>query len=244
MAKTVTKIMLQMIAGANVATIVAMLATGYSGYINPAVSPWLANAALVFPVFLFLNFAFLIFWLFFKPLYAIIPFVGMVIGFTPIRTYCPFNIPSAAPEGAIKVMSYNVWGYGTDKNVDGTNIVVQYIADSDADIVCLQEANASAEVQAQIDSLLYTKYAYHDTLQRKDKGGLATSRYATRRSSTIPRWAISRVPSYLTSTATTWWLSATTWKRRGLRWKSARTSRTCSRAIWKATPSRPSPSGS
>ena len=157
MAKTVTKIMLQMIAGANVATIVAMLATGYSGYINPAVSPWLANAALVFPVFLFLNFAFLIFWLFFKPLYAIIPFVGMVIGFTPIRTYCPFNIPSAAPEGAIKVMSYNVWGYGTDKNVDGTNIVVQYIADSDADIVCLQEANASAEVQAQIDSLLYTK---------------------------------------------------------------------------------------
>lgn len=76
MAKTITKIMLQMIAGANVATIVAMLATGYSGYINPAVSPWLANAALVFPVFLFLNFAFLIFWLFFKPLYAIIPFVG------------------------------------------------------------------------------------------------------------------------------------------------------------------------
>ena len=186
MAKTITKIMLQMIAGANVATIVAMLVTGYSGYINPAVSPWLANAALVFPVFLFLNFAFLIFWLFFKPLYAIIPFVGMVIGFTPIRTYCPFNIPSAAPEGAIKVMSYNVWGYGTDKNVDGTNIVVQYIADSDADIVCLQEANASAEVQAQIDSLLYTKYAYHDTLQRKDKGGLAIlSRFPIRHKEVI-----------------------------------------------------------
>ena len=93
MAKTITKIMLQMIAGANVATIVAMLATGYSGYINPAVSPWLANAALVFPVFLFLNFAFLIFWLFFKPLYAIIPFVGMVIGFTP---YAP-TVPSTSP---------------------------------------------------------------------------------------------------------------------------------------------------
>ena len=67
-----------------------------------------------------------------------------------------------------------------------TNIAVQYIADSAADIISPKEANASAEVQAQIDSLLYTKYAYHDTLQRKDQGGLAIlSRFPIRPTAVI-----------------------------------------------------------
>ncbi len=167
-----------MLAGANAATIVAMLATGYSGYINPAVSPWIANAGLTFPIFLGLNFAFLVFWLFFKPLYAILPFVGMLICYSPIRTYFPINIPHALPEGTIKVMSYNVWGYGTEKNADETNPIVRYIANSDADIICLQESNAGSGIQAQIDSIIYTRYQYHDSLQVPNKGQLTIiSRY-------------------------------------------------------------------
>lgn len=167
-----------MLAGANAATIITMLATGYSGYINPAVSPWIANAGLTFPIFLSLNMAFLVFWLFLKPLYALLPFAGMIICYSPIRTYFPINIPHTPPEGTIKVMSYNVWGYGTEKNDDGTNPIVRYIADSDADIICLQESNAGSGIQAQIDSIIYTQYQYHDSLQVPQKGQLTIiSRY-------------------------------------------------------------------
>lgn len=161
-----------MLAGANTMTIVVMLATGYSGYVNPTVSPWIANAGLTFPIFLAANMAFLVFWLFIKPLYAILPFAGMVIGFVPIRTYFPLNIPHTPPKGAIKVMSYNVWGYGTEKYDDGTNPVVRYIAESDADIICLQESNAGTSIQAQINSMIYTRYPYHDSIQVTSKGQL------------------------------------------------------------------------
>ena len=101
MIKSLKKIIAQMVAGANVATICAMLFTGYAGYISPATSPWLTNAGLVFPVFLLINLGFLIFWLMVKPLWALIPFGGMLICFGPIRTYTPFNVPAAPPEGAI-----------------------------------------------------------------------------------------------------------------------------------------------
>lgn len=162
-----------MIAGANAATIIAMMATGYAGHINPAVSPWIANAGLTFPIFLSLNLVFLVFWLFIKPLYAILPFAGMVICFSPIRTYFPLNIPETPPEGSIKVMSYNVWSFGQGKNSDGTNSIIRYIADSDADIVCLQEAYATSDIQAQIDSILHPIYQYQDSLQESGKAPIA-----------------------------------------------------------------------
>ena len=60
--KTVT---LQMIGGANIATIVTMWLVGYSDRLNPASHPILSTAGLVFPVFLLINLGFLIFWIFF-----------------------------------------------------------------------------------------------------------------------------------------------------------------------------------
>ena len=170
--KSLKKIIAQMVAGANVATICAMLITGYAGCISPATSPWLTNAGLVFPVFLLINLGFLVFWLLVKPLWALIPFGGMLICFGPIRTYTPFNVPAAPPEGAIKVLSYNVWGFGKEKDCDSTYTTIRYIADSDADIVCWQEASTPSDVEAQLDSLVYPKYKYRDTLKIGDAGGI------------------------------------------------------------------------
>ena len=49
---------LQMVAGANLATILVMLLVGYSDRLNPIKHQVLANAGLVFPVFLIINFGF------------------------------------------------------------------------------------------------------------------------------------------------------------------------------------------
>lgn len=49
----------------NVVTVLFMLAVGYSDRVDPVAHPLVANVGLLFPVFLVLNMAFLVFWLVF-----------------------------------------------------------------------------------------------------------------------------------------------------------------------------------
>lgn len=154
----------KMIAGANVATIVFMLLVGYSDLLNPAKFPAFTNAGLLFPIFLVINLGFLVFWLVFRSKYALIPVLGFLVAFVPVRQYMPINMKGDAPEGSIKVLSYNTWNFGSQTEDDeGHNICLQYIQEQDADIVCLQEAMPNWKNQQQIDSILKPMYAYQDT---------------------------------------------------------------------------------
>ncbi len=154
----------KMIAGANVATIVVMLLVGFSDLFSPEKFPMLANIGLLFPVFLLINLGFLFFWLLFQPKYLMIPVVGFLICFAPVRKYMPINFSGKAPKGCIKVLSYNTWNFGNQTlDAEGTNICLAYIQEQDADIVCLQEAMPNVQNIRQIDSLLKPIYAYRDT---------------------------------------------------------------------------------
>ena len=155
----------RMIAGANVATLVILFLVGYSDRLNPVDFPMLSNSGLLFPVFLVANFAFLCFWLIFKPRYVLIPFLGLVVCFSPVREYMPLNVGEEVPKGAIKVLSYNTWGFGHDEcDDDGINKIVRYLQEQEADIVCLQEANIYGALSNQIDTLLRPIYHYSDTI--------------------------------------------------------------------------------
>ena len=154
----------RVIAGANVATIILMLLVGFSDMLPPEKMGVFANAGLTFPFFLLVNFGFLCFWLLFRSKYALIPFVGFLVSFVPVRKYMPINIKGEAPEGSIKVLSYNTWNFGNQTDdAEGSNICLAYIAEQDADIVCLQEAMPNGKNQEQIDSMLKPMYAYQDT---------------------------------------------------------------------------------
>ena len=153
----------RMIAGANVATIIIMLLVGFSDVLSPEKLGIFANAGLTFPVFLGINFCFLLFWLLFRSKYAAIPVVGFLVSFAPVRKYMPFNLGTEAPEGSIKVLSYNTWNYGEQtEDAAGTNICLAYLQEQDADIVCLQEAMPSDKNRQQIDSMLGPSYPYQD----------------------------------------------------------------------------------
>ncbi len=154
---------LRMVAGANAATVMVMLLVGFSGRLNPDSHPLLSNGNLFFPVFLAVNFAFLVFWLLFKWRWAWIPFVGYVVCYVPIREYMPLNISHDTPDGAIKILSYNVWGLsGNNMPGDSPEQILSYIAVQDADVVCLQEAYLAGR-QAMIDSIIGDTYKYQDT---------------------------------------------------------------------------------
>lgn len=163
MFRELKKFTIQMIAGANVASIVILWLIGYSDRLNPEDYPMLSNIGLLFPVFLLINFFFLLFWLVFKKRYALIPFLGFLACYIPVRKYMPLNVDTEVPNGAIKVLSYNTLGFGEGQmDEDGVNPVVRYIRQQDADIVCLQEAGMSEPVREQVDSILRPKYISYE----------------------------------------------------------------------------------
>src|SRR5574344_434530 len=158
------KITIQMMVGANISTIIVMLLVGFSDYINPATHPLLACIGLTFPIFLAINFLFFIFWLIFYSKKAWLPLLGYLVCIVPLRTYFPINFRLEPPDGTIKVLSYNVLGFApTETDEDGNNSILEYIKNSDADIVCLQEAVMYDVKKEVVDSVL-SKYQYRDTV--------------------------------------------------------------------------------
>lgn len=161
--KTPKSFTIQLLAGANVATAIMMLAVGYSDRINPVTHPLLANIGLLFPLFIALNILFAIIWLTIRKRMIWLPVAAMIAAYAPVRTYMPFNISREAPEGAIKVLSYNTFYFSTWTDPDTPCEIADYISRHNADIVCLQEANAQGWREAKLDSLLKRDYAHSDT---------------------------------------------------------------------------------
>lgn len=140
MIKQLKRFTVQLVTGANVATVIVMLLAGYSDRINPADHPLVSTIGLAFPVLLIINMGFLLFWLIFKWSRAWVPVLGYVLAYVPISIYMPLNMSVSPPEDALKMVSYNVCCYGGNyKYEQGFEKVLDYLIDEDADIVCLQE---------------------------------------------------------------------------------------------------------
>lgn len=161
MIKRLKAFTVSMVAGANVATVIIMLMVGFADYLNPVSYPLLSSIGLAFPLFLVINLFFLFFWLVFKRRMALIPVVGYLLAYFPIRVYMPINMPESMPDGVIKVLSYNVHNYnGKPRYDDSSGMIFDYIKDCDADIVCIQEDMAPGNgIRPKLDSM----YAYTDT---------------------------------------------------------------------------------
>ncbi len=130
-----------MIVGANVATIILMLLVGYSDRLDPTVHPVLSCLGLIFPVFVVLNLCFLIFWALFSLKRTIVPIAGFLLAYSPVRTYFPLNLGTEEKPN-LKIISYNVAGYSADENGKrggGLQGALDYVANCDADVACLQE---------------------------------------------------------------------------------------------------------
>ena len=140
MIKQLKTFTINIIAGANVATVLLMVASGYGDHIQPTAHPMLSNLGMLFPFFLFANLMFVFFWLTFKWKKLWIPILGYVLVFSPICTYVPLNATQEVPEGTIKLISYNVCQYGGNyKYEEGFDTVFNYLKRQQPDIVCMQE---------------------------------------------------------------------------------------------------------
>ena len=140
MIKQLKAFTINIIAGANLATVLLMLASGYADHIHPTEHQMLSNLGMLFPFFLLANLLFVFFWLTFKWKKLWIPILGYALAFIPLCIYMPLNTTQDVPEGTIKIISYNVCQYGGNyKYENGFDTVFNYLKRQQPDIVCLQE---------------------------------------------------------------------------------------------------------
>ncbi|MBQ8464206.1 MAG: endonuclease/exonuclease/phosphatase family protein [Prevotella sp.] len=163
MLDSIKKIAVNMLTGACAMTSLLLVAVGFSDHVDPVDYPSLACLGMTFPFFVVANLVMLIVMLLFKWKRAWVPLLGFAFAYVPIRTYLPIHARAELPDSCIKVMSYNVCGYGGNyKYEKGVDTVAAYIRRIDPDIVCLQEEQFFGSGSNPVE-VMKTIYAYNDT---------------------------------------------------------------------------------
>jgi endonuclease/exonuclease/phosphatase family metal-dependent hydrolase len=157
----------------NAIVLIVLLLSAFSGYISPYSFIIFSYLGLFFPFILVGNIAILIAWLLFKQWKpALLHLVVFCICGSAIYTYCPLHKKNGKiPEGAIKILTYNVMRFNNLKKDapgdDPPSRILQYIQNNYADIVCIQEFGASESdanflTEKDIANAL-KKYPYHNS---------------------------------------------------------------------------------
>ena len=178
----------------NVLVALLMVLCAFSSYISPYTFPVLSCAGLAFPIFLLLNFLFFAVWLFFNRRYALLPLVVMFVCIGQIRAFLPINISmKQVPDDAIKILSYNVMFYDSHQphTEESPNEIVRYIQNSNADIVCLQEAsfnnsNSKKFLSEKVFRKALSTYPYFSFHKEKGSGWVCLSRFPILSTRSIP----------------------------------------------------------
>lgn len=174
MKKATTSILL----AANIIIIAMMLATGFSGHLDPEKFTYLQLTGFAFPAFLAANAAFVAVWLFMDWKRVYVPAVGFLLAYSPVMTYFPINTYRDVPEDALKVLSFNVYAFNTDDVPEGEpNPILEYITQSEADIVCIQEFTnivGQDSLWREMDRI----YQYSDTLTGDSAGSVTVAMYS------------------------------------------------------------------
>lgn len=151
---------------------VGLLATGYSGAINPTDYKYLSLIGFSFPLFLIATVAFLLLWVIVKWKYAFVPVLSMILAYSPIMTYLPLNFSSngfdenldTKGDDVLKVLSFNILGYNLEEAPEGVpNPILEYLINSDADVICVQEYARHGSLDS-LYCILEDKYQHSDTI--------------------------------------------------------------------------------
>lgn len=167
----------------NIIAIFVLFLSALSGKVSPNAFMPFAYLGLAFPFILFINIFFAIWWLFTRQWkFLVVCLVSLVICSGAIFAYFPMHAKTKEiPEDCIKVLSYNVMRFNQYKKhtEKKPSDLIQYILDSDADIVCLQEygshESTTLMTERDIENIFRRKYPYRKyfniTEEPKEKGG-------------------------------------------------------------------------
>lgn len=112
----------------------------------PTISPFeftiVSYFGMAFPILFLINCGYLLLWIVsFRWKYIIVQVLALALCYQTLETYIPMHKPiKELPDDCFKVMSYNVRGFDwLTGDTARQNPVLEYIARSGADIICMQE---------------------------------------------------------------------------------------------------------
>ncbi len=182
----------------NFVVVILFVLAAFSDHVPPEKSLFFSYLGLGFPILFFLNLFFIFYWGFVaRWKYLFISLLSILICFRPVINYFPFHrqAKEISTEGVLKVLTYNVMSFAFKGHTpEEPNEIVQYIADSGADIVCMQEyADNNSEKYMNTRQLrkLLPMYPYYSVIELQKsnhhKAGLAVfSKYPISNSRRIP----------------------------------------------------------
>ena len=127
----------------HVVVVILFLLAAYSDRISPETFTLGAYLGLGFPIFCILNLCLTAYWLFTQEWRFIgIGLLSFLLCWGQVKLYLPIHsrTDDIPQENTIKLLTYNIMAFGYKPHTEETpNPTIEYIAQSGADIVCLQE---------------------------------------------------------------------------------------------------------
>lgn len=139
----------------SISSLILLFLSAFSNRISPLFCVWFSYLGLFFPFILAFNILIFALCLLFRDWrQSIVSLIVFLICSGSIYSYFPIINPSTKeiPEDCIKVLTYNVmrFEYLNPHNEKSTNSIIQYIVDSEADIICLQEFGTATKNKSKL----------------------------------------------------------------------------------------------
>ena len=154
------------------------IVAAYSDSVSPNQSLLFSYLGLLFPVFLMLHSCFLLYWLILRKwMMLFVCLCSLFMCWQPISRYIPFHPVQVdvSSKNILKILTYNVMAFGyQDHTPEKQNEILQYISNSGADIVCMQEYMVGTQrnymTQEKVDRALHMyPYYYSEPLVQKNR---------------------------------------------------------------------------
>jgi endonuclease/exonuclease/phosphatase family metal-dependent hydrolase len=178
--KYISRLLGLILAGVNILMVAGLWFCAYSTHFQPTVHPIWASAGLAFPIMLILNLLFIVFWLVVYRYYIWMSCLGLLVAWPALHTYMPLHFSDDDPPlVALKVLSYNCQAFASDAphTAESPNLVLDYLANCGADIICLQECTHGRHVTQKVADRALSDYPYRHYQHVRGTGLGIYSRY-------------------------------------------------------------------
>ena len=170
----------------NLVVVLILILTLIGAHISPVKLILIAYPSLIFPVIIILNVFFVLFWILARKWYFVISLLLLLFSAKQINDAIPIHFAKTKTEAtgkSIKILTYNTMMSGSLQKHDEKHVnpLFQYILESDADIICLQEFAISPKDKYLTEDdvkKIFKKYPYQHIWYKSDqswaKSGIAT----------------------------------------------------------------------
>ena len=153
----VKQFLVNLLLGANLVTLVLLWTCCVTTWLDPSLHPRISVIGLAFPIFLILNLLYLPIWLIFKPRMLVVPVFGIILCADYILDYYPISMRGKSDDvPALTVMTWNCHEMQYYQH-DSIHFATDYILETGADIICLQEYTFASERYKKLHDELMTR---------------------------------------------------------------------------------------